>query len=461
MKFSTIMAIASSATGANSLLHNHAHYESKFANHCATHSLDFSTDEDYSAALRAFKENSDLIETHNSGNHGYELGHNKFSHLSFDEFAATYLSEPVPRKESSRFVNAFEGIRADDAVDWATTDMVTAVKDQGSCGSCWAFSTTGGMEGAYYLKNQQQVSFSEQQLVSCDTESGDMGCNGGLMDNAFGYIKTAGLCSEADYPYTSGGGSAPSCENSCTPVAGTTGITFTDVANSESALAAAVSQQPISVAVDADFHWQLYKSGIMTHVSGTQLDHGVLAVGYGEDGGQAFWKVKNSWAEGWGESGFIRISKDVDQTNGPCGITSSASYPTLADSLLGNLEALEGSYSGTDTIAGLTASATVKIIDDTTVDMKMTGAVSLECDGEKYTLGADGSTITMDNIGDPNNCVKKGMDDNHVTLNGITYDEAKDEITIDCKVILVHASITLTKDGMTIEEHNEEKTALY
>jgi len=279
--------------------------------------------------LAAYKHNSDLIELHNNGNHGYELGHNKYSHLSFEEFAATFLAEPVPRKESSRFINAFEGVKADDAVDWSTTDYVTAVKDQGSCGSCWAFSTTGGMEGAYYLKNQQQVSFSEQQLVSCDTESGDMGCNGGLMDNAFGYIKTAGLCAESDYPYASGSGSAPKCDSSCTPVDGTVGITFTDVANSEDALATAVTQQPISVAVDADFHWQLYKSGIMTHISGTQLDHGVLAVGYGEEDGNGFWKIKNSWADGWGESGYIRIARS-DQKNGPCGITSSASYPTLA-----------------------------------------------------------------------------------------------------------------------------------
>jgi len=208
--------------------------------------------------------------------------------------------------------------------------MVTAVKDQGQCGSCWAFSTTGGMEGAYYFKNQQQVSFSEQQLVSCDTESGDMGCSGGLMDNAFGYIKTAGLCSEDDYSYVSGQGQVPACDSSCTPVDGTVGITFTDVTNSEAALARAVSQQTISVAVDADSNWQLYSGGIMTEVGGTQLDHGVLAVGYGEEDGQAFWKIKNSWAEGWGESGYIRISKDVNQEGGPCGITMSASYPTLA-----------------------------------------------------------------------------------------------------------------------------------
>jgi C1A family cysteine protease len=283
---------------------------------------------EYSTRLSVFAANSEIIEKHNSGDSSYKLGHNQFSHLSFEEFSEMYLSEPMPRKESSRYINAFEGVKAADSVDWSTTDSVTAVKDQGSCGSCWAFSTTGGVEGAYVAKYGNQVSFSEQQLVSCDT-NGDQGCNGGLMDNAFAWIATNGLCAEADYPYTSGGGTTGTCKSGCTAVAGTAGLTFTDVANTEEALAAAVSQQPVSVAVDADVHWQLYKSGIMTSVSGTSLDHGVLAVGYGTDNGDNYWKIKNSWAEAWGESGYIRISKDINQRNGPCGITSSASYPTL------------------------------------------------------------------------------------------------------------------------------------
>ena len=145
------------------------------------------------------------------------------------------------------------------------------------------------------------------------------------MDNAFKYVKTDGICLESDYPYTSGGGNAPSCDSSCAKVEGTKGVTYTDVANSEAALMAAVAQQPVSVAVDADSNWQLYKGGILTTVSGTALDHGVLAVGYASD----YWKIKNSWASTWGENGYIRIARS-DQKNGPCGVTSSASYPTFA-----------------------------------------------------------------------------------------------------------------------------------
>ena len=322
-----LLAIAAGVAQARdlSLLQKH---EDNFVKYVKKYDVKLEGASEYEERLSIYAANSDLISIHNAGNHTYTLGENQFTHLTFEEFSSMYLSK-MPERET-RMVDTFANVKAADSVDWSTTDAVTDVKDQGQCGSCWAFSTTGAMEAAYFKKNGKQLAFSEQQLVSCDTDYGDQGCNGGLMDQAFQYISDNGLCTENDYPYTSGGGSNGVCQASCSKVDGTKGLRFTDVENSEDALAKAVTQQPIAVAVDADFRWQMYSGGIMTHVSGTDLDHGVLAVGFGSDGGQDFWKIKNSWAKGWGEDGYIRILRNVNQQNGPCGITSAASYPTLA-----------------------------------------------------------------------------------------------------------------------------------
>lgn len=197
----------------------------------------------------------------------------------------------------------------------------------------WAFSTTGALEGAYQIKYKDLQSFSEQELVDCDRV--DHGCNGGLMDTGFAFTqRNGGLCSEVDYPYTSGQTKKEgTCnEKACTKNANVAPNGYTDVAgNSDSALMSALAQQPVSVAIQADQSaFQLYHSGVFTAECGTDLDHGVLAVGYGTDNGQDYYIVKNSWGSAWGEGGYIRLGRgSAYQAEGQCGILTEPSYPKL------------------------------------------------------------------------------------------------------------------------------------
>jgi len=286
----------------------------------------YATFEQETAAFEAFAENERIIKEHNAKGLSFTLGHNEFSDLSWDEFKALYISGMKSNPHLRRAKNYESLPKATAAsVDWVSKGAVTPIKNQGQCGSCWAFSTTGSFEGAYQIATGNLVSFSEQQLVSCDKV--DDGCSGGLMDNAFGWIKSnGGLCTEDDYPYTSSAGSTGSCKSSCSAAATLTG--FKDVTQGdEDALKNAVAKGPVSVAIEADKSvFQLYKSGVFTSASecGTQLDHGVLVVGYGTDSGDDYWKVKNSWGESWGEEGYIRMIRDKDC----CGIASQPSYPT-------------------------------------------------------------------------------------------------------------------------------------
>jgi C1A family cysteine protease len=207
---------------------------------------------------------------------------------------------------------------------------VTPVKNQGQCGSCWAFSTTGSVEGAYFLKNGTLYSLSEQQLVDCSDAQGNQGCNGGLMDYAFTYIiQNKGITSELTYPYTAADGT---CNKKKAEDVYATITAFTDVTpNSDEDLMTAIVQQPVSVAVEADQDsFQLYTGGVMTAACGTNLDHGVLAVGYGTEGGNDYYKVKNSWGADWGMKGYILLGRGSQYNggSGQCGILMDPSYPT-------------------------------------------------------------------------------------------------------------------------------------
>jgi len=296
--------------------------------------------EEYTMRLAVYNANVKKIEEHNAANKGWTMKMNMFGHLTAEEFSSMYTGLKMPEPDTSVERNVFENnATAPNPTDWDWTDhgAVTPVKNQGSCGSCWSFSTTGSLEGAYFLKNNELVSFSEQNLVSCDTV--DSGCNGGLMDNAFNWIeKNGGLCKEDDYPYNSGAGVRGKCtEKKCTIVKNSAPTSIVDVSPQPQvkpatvdAMEAAVSKTPVSVAIEADqSSFQFYSSGVMTSECGTQLDHGVLVVGYGTDSGTDYWKIKNSWGPTWGVDGFIKIEKGNSQKGGQCGVLLAASYPVL------------------------------------------------------------------------------------------------------------------------------------
>ena len=301
------------------------------------HQWKFTSLLDYVEHLDQFHINNLAIQAHNAkSDQTFRLGHNQFSHLSNQEFRslATSKIKPSTQNQDTGIRYFCQGEKRNNLwptqVDWSKTGAVSSVKNQGNCGSCWAFSTTGAMEGAYYVKTGNSVSFSEQQLVSCDKQ--DQGCQGGLMTNAYSWIqKQGGLCQESDYPYQSGSGGNFSCQNQCHPIPNSQVSQYVEVNASEVSLLQAVAKQPVSIAIEADgINFQLYRDGVLTSKCGTNLDHGVLVVGFGQEQDTDYWLVKNSWGSSWGENGYIKLARDVAQKGGQCGILLSASYPILS-----------------------------------------------------------------------------------------------------------------------------------
>ncbi|KAK7880623.1 hypothetical protein WMY93_032733 [Mugilogobius chulae] len=265
---------------------------------------------------QVWEKNLMLINTHNleasMGLHTYTKAMNHMGDLTKEEAVQMYANLRI-HKDFKRPNSTFKAKSADvpDSLDWRQHGYVTNVKKQGKCGSCWAFSVVGAMEGHLFKETGNLVSLSPQQLVDCSTEN--MGCNGGWMHKAFKYVIDKGLESEADYPYT-----AQLVEE-----------------GSEEALKQAVATiGPIAVGIHADTLLD-YSSGkkdfygAFIHVNfndpscQARPDHGVLVVGYGTEGTQDYWLVKNSWGEEWGENGYIRIARNAGDM---CEIATYATY---------------------------------------------------------------------------------------------------------------------------------------
>lgn len=326
----------------------------RFRNWVDTHRIIARDDHHLAHMFENWLDNDKFIKQHNGKNLSYTVGHNAFSGMNTEEFAEFMgfrANQELFAKGSGFLRGNVKTVQQDKimdleslptSVDWRTKGVVTNVKNQGSCGSCFSFSSTGALEGIYAITNNNLVSFSEQQIVDCDNGlTKSHGCNGGLMTQVFQFIeKNGGLCSEESYPYVSGTTQkAGTCQTSCKSVSGSKISKYTDVTtNSDNAMMTALAQQPVSVAIQASGKkFQMYKSGVFTDDCGTDLDHGVLLVGYSSQDGLDYYILKNSWGIEWGMEGYILLGKGNNPATGKpynngagqCGVLGMASYPSL------------------------------------------------------------------------------------------------------------------------------------
>lgn len=301
-----------------------------FAKFISRYGKKYETVEEMRLRFQIFSENLKLIRSTNRKRLPYRLGLNHFADWTWEEFRKHRLGAAQECSATLKGGHKLTDETLPETKDWRDEGIVSAVKDQGHCGSCWTFSTTGALEAAYAQAYGKNISLSEQQLVDCAGAYNNNGCNGGLPSQAFQYIKyNGGLDTEKAYPYTAKDGECKfSAENVGVKVVDS--VNITQYAEDELKHAVAFTR-PVSVAFEVvSDGFRFYKEGVYTSETcgSTPMDvnHAVLAVGYGVHNGTSYWLIKNSWGGDWGDGGYFRMELGKNM----CGVATCASYPKVA-----------------------------------------------------------------------------------------------------------------------------------